>query len=81
MFIHFMFDFTELLGYLSEAFQADDLMVMEVHPEVEAAIWHLEEMKTSPGKCVSSLTNGKEYKGVSLSGEALRVSLFICHFF
>ena len=26
-------------------------------------------MKTSPGKCVSSLTNGKEYKGVSLSGE------------
>ena len=68
-FLHFMVDFTEVLGCLSEAFQADDLMVMEVLPEVEAVMWHLEEMKTSPGKCVSSLTNGKEYKGVSLSGE------------
>ena len=44
-----MVDFTEVLGCLSEAFQADDLMVMEVLPEVEAVMWHLEEMKTSPG--------------------------------
>ena len=68
-FLHFMVDFTEVLGCLSEAFQADDLMVMEVLPEVEVVMYHLEEMKTNPEKCVSSLTNGKEYKGVSLSGE------------
>ena len=37
-FLHFMVDFTEVLGCLSEAFQADDLMVMEVLPEVEAVM-------------------------------------------
>ena len=64
-----MMDFTEVIGSLSEAFQANDLMLIDVIPRVESAMLALEEMKSSPGRNVSSLISGKEYKGVKLSGK------------
>ena len=69
IFLHFMMDLTEVIGSLSEAFQADNLMVIDVIPRVESAMLALEEMKSSPGRSVSSLVSGSEYKGVTLSGK------------
>ena len=57
-FLMFMLDFTEVIGYLSKSFQADDLMVLDVLPKLENVITYLVEMKAVPGKCVSSLTKG-----------------------
>ena len=67
--LHFMMDFTEVIGRLSEVFQADDLLMMEVIPSVESAMLALVEMKASPGSNVSSLSTGDMYCGISLSGK------------
>ena len=64
-----MMDFTEVIGRLSEVFQADDLLMMEVIPSVESAMLTLVEMKASPGSNVSSLSTGDMYCGISPSGK------------
>ena len=64
-----MLDFTEVIGRLSLAFQADDLLVLDVLPMLERVVLTLVEMKSSPGKFVSSLTKGHQYGNVTLSGE------------
>ena len=63
-----MMDFTEVIANLSEAFQADDLLVMEVVPRVQVVMLALVGMQSSPGRYVSSLPNGRVYLGVTLSG-------------
>ena len=68
-FLMFMLDFTEVVGMLSLAFQADDLMLLDVFPKLENTLTALVEMKSSPGKCVSSLTKGRQFCNVTLSGE------------
>ena len=68
-FLHFMMDFTEVIGGLSEAFQADDLLVMDAITKVEAANFAMVEMKIHPGKSISTLTGGNVYRGVTLSGD------------
>ena len=47
-----------MIGQLSLAFQADDFLVLDVLPRLENVTLALIEMKTSPGKFVSSLTTG-----------------------
>ena len=64
-----MIDFTDVIGYLSLSFQADDLIIVDVLPMLDNVITSLVEMKTVPGKCVSSLTKGHQYGDVILSGE------------
>ena len=64
-----MLDFTEVIGQLSLAFQADDLLVLDVLPKLENVALALIDMKTSPGKFVSSLPTGQQYKNVTLCGE------------
>ena len=59
-FLMFMIDFTGVIEYLSLSFQADDLIVVDVLPMLENVITSLVEMKTVPGKCVSSLTKGNQ---------------------
>ena len=68
-FLMFMIDFTDVIGYLSLSFQADDLIIVDVLPMLDNVITSLVEMKTVPGKCVSSLTKGHQYGDVILSGE------------
>ena len=68
-FLMFMIDFTDVIGYLSLSFQADDLIMVDVLPMLENVLTSLVEMKTVPGKCVSSLTKGHQYGDVILSGE------------
>ena len=68
-FLMFMIDFTEAIGFVSLSFQADDLLVIDVLPLLEIAVTGLVEMKTTPGKCVSSLTKGHKYGNITLSGE------------
>ena len=65
----FMIDFTEVIGYLSKVFQADNLIILDVLPKLECALTALVEMKSSPGKCVSSLTKGSQFGKVILKGE------------
>ena len=43
-----MLDFTEVTGQLSLAFQADDLLVLDVLPKLENVALALIDMKTSP---------------------------------
>ena len=57
-FLMFMVDFTEVIEWVSLAFQNDDLMLLDVIPMLENALTALTEMKFSPGKCVSSLKKG-----------------------
>ena len=64
-----MNDFTEVIGRMSEVFQANDMVVMDVIPLVGEVMWSLSAMQLSPGSSVSSLTRGDMYKGVHLSGE------------
>ena len=68
-FLMFMLDFTEVIGRLSLAFQADDLLVLDVLPMLESVTLALVEMKSIPGKNVSSLTIGHQYGKIILSGE------------
>ena len=68
-FLMFMIDFTEVIGYLSKVFQADNLIILDVLPKLECALTALVEMKSSPGKCVSSLTKGSQFGKVILKGE------------
>ena len=60
-FLMFMIDFTDVIAYLSLSFQADDFIIVDVLPMLENVITSLVEMKTVPGKCVSSLTKGHQY--------------------
>ena len=64
-----MIDFTSVIGQLSQAFQANDLLVLDVLPRLENVILALIDMKTSPGKCVASINTDHQYKRVTLSGE------------
>ena len=68
-FLLFMLDFTEVISQLSLTFQADDLLVLDVLPKLENVTLALIDMKTSPGKFVSSLPTGQQYKNVTLCGE------------
>ena len=68
-FLLFMIDFTSVIGQLSQAFQANDLLVLDVLPRLENVTLALIDMKTSPGKCVASINTGHQYKKVTLSGE------------
>ena len=68
-FLHFMMDFTQLIGSLSEAFQADNLLVMDVIPRVTAVMWSLVDMKSNVGDSISSITHGAKYMGVNLTGD------------
>ena len=52
---------------MSKVFQANDLIVIDVLPFIETAVLCLEEMKTRPGDCMSSIVHGYEYEGVMLT--------------
>ena len=52
---------------VSKAFQANDLIVIDVLPIIETAVLRLEEMKTRPGDCISSIVHGYKYEGVMLT--------------
>ena len=68
-FLMFMLDLTEVIGCLSLDFQADDLTLLDVLPKLESVVTTLVEMKSSPGKCVSSLTKGCQFGNITLKGE------------
>ena len=68
-----MMDFTQLIGSLSEAFQADNLLVMDVIPRVTAVMWSLVDMKSNVGDSISSITHGAKYMGVNLTGDVAPV--------
>ena len=58
-----------MITRLSLVFQGNDLLVVDVVPQVELAMLQLVEMKCSPGVSLASLSKGTSYKGVTLSGQ------------
>ena len=54
---------------MSEIFQGNDLLIIDVIPLVEEVMWSLTEMQISPAKSACSLPIGSVYLGVHLSGE------------
>ena len=66
-FLHFMLDLTNIIVPLSLTFQKNDLIVIDVLPIIETAMLSLQEMKSRPGDCVSSIVPGFEFAGVMLS--------------
>ena len=68
-FLLFMRDFIQVITRLSQIFQGDDLLVIDVIPQIEATMLQLVEMQSNPGLSIASLTKGKVYKGIELSGE------------
>ena len=68
-FLLFMKDFIQVITRLSEMFQRDDLLVIEVIPQLEVTMLQLVEMQSNPGISIASLAKGNLYKGVDLSGE------------
>ena len=63
-----MMDLTDVIGPLSLAFQANELLVIDVIPKVEATMLKLIEMKHSPGECISTIVHGFEHEGIFLRG-------------
>ena len=63
-----MMDLTDVIGPLSLAFQANELLVIDVIPIVEARMLKLSEMKHSPSECISTIVHGFEHEGILLRG-------------
>ena len=57
-FFLFLKDFIQVITRLSLVFQEDDLLVVDVIPQVELAMLQLVEMKCSPGVSLASLRRG-----------------------
>ena len=68
-FLLFMKDFIQAITRLSQMFWRDDLLPIDVIPQIEVTMLQLVEMKTNPGPSIASLAKGNLYKGVDLSGE------------
>ena len=62
-------DFIQVITRLSEMFQRDDLLVIEVIPQLEATVLQLVEMQRNPGISIASLAKGNLYEGVDVSVE------------
>ena len=45
------------------------MLIVDVLPQVEVTMLKLVEMQSNPGISITSLTKGKVYNGVDLSGE------------
>ena len=58
-----------MITRLSLVFQRNDLLVVDVVPQVELAMLQLVEMKCSPGVSLASLSKGTSYKDVTISGQ------------
>ena len=68
-FFLFMRDFIQVITTLSKLFQDNVFLIIDVLPQVEVTMLKLVEMQSNPGISITSLTKGKVYNGVDLSGE------------
>ena len=68
-FFLFMIDFIQVITTLSKLFQEENVLIVDVLPQLEVAMLQLVEMQSSPGISISSLTKGKVFNEVDLSGE------------
>ena len=68
-FFLFMRDFIQVITTLSKLFQDNKLLIVDVLPQVEVTMLKLVEMQSNPGISITSLTKGKVYNDVDLSGE------------